>query len=134
MSKSICDIKPKTIEVEVLHPYTREGLGWFLQLRSGHDPEVKKVTTDYQNAKLRHRDLDSTVEQFEALKRKLLAKHVCGWRWSEDTDFVITEELQRPEYSEEVLAFMLETLPWFVDFLDAESGKIGRFYKGSDDG
>lgn len=123
------DIKPGTREVAITHPATGEDLGLVFILRSSHHPDVIKVERDWQNSRLRKRNIDITVEQFEAIKIKTLAAHVESWRW-DDPKLKLNGE--QPEYSVRACREMLRDHLWIREWLDRETGNASRFYEGSE--
>lgn len=126
----ISQIKPASREVRLEHPATLDEMGLIFLLRSPHDPEVKKAEREWQNAQLRKRSLDITIESFEAAKVKILTAHVEGWRWAEGTTDSIGGD--QPEFSREQCMKLIRENAWIRDFLDRETGNASRFYEGSD--
>lgn len=125
----ITQIKPTTREVPLLHPGTMEEMGLVFILRSPHHPEVRAVEREWQNAQLRRRNLDITVEQFEASRVKTLTAHVEGWYWVEGSTNTIGGE--QPDFTRAACSKLIRESAWVKDFLDGETNKTARFYEGS---
>lgn len=126
----IAQIKPHNRRVPLLHPGTLEELGLAFFLKSPHHPDVKAAEREWQNARLKKRNLDITVEAFEAARVKVLTAHVEGWEWDPETDTTLNGE--RPDFSRGACMKLIRENDWIREFLDQETGNATRFYEGSE--
>ena len=119
-------------EVELEHPGTEKGLGWFFSLRSLYSEEVRKADRDIQSKRLAQmsrgrKGQTITPEQIEDSTEKKILASVSGWKFEGDASF----NGEKPEFSASKLREIIRDPrhAWIREFLDREIGDLDSFFR-----
>lgn len=126
----ISSIKAHDREVELTHPATEEGLGWFFQLRSPYSKEMRDAEKEIQNQRLnamRRGKSNINADVLANHREKIILAGVSGWRFEGDASF----EGDTPEFSKAKLREIVRNPDhaWIRDFLDRELGSQEDFFE-----
>lgn len=128
-------LKPVDSEIELTHPVTGAGVGFFFQMRSPFSDEVKAAENKWLNTRLRKRKKNLTAESLDAQTEAKLDAAMTGWRYeilladaSEDDD-PFTIDGEQPEYSPLSLRKLIRKHAWVLQFLTEELEDYGNFFK-----
>lgn len=123
----ISSIEAVDREVELKHPKSDEGLGWFFSLRSPYSDEVKKAEREWMNKRLQKKRGQLTAESLEAAAEAKILAAVSGWRFEGDASF----NGEQPEFSKGKLREIIREpkYAWIREYLDNELGDFGSFFE-----
>lgn len=116
-----------TREVELKHPQSEEGLGWFFSLRSPYSDEVKRADREWMNKRLQKKRGQITAESLESAAEAKILAAVCDWRFEGEATF----QGETPDFSKTKLREIIRdsNFGWIREFLDGELGDYGSFFK-----
>lgn len=122
----ISTIIPDDREIEIKHPSTGEGVGFFVSLRPMHSDEIKKAERAIANRalKLRARGKTFTADEIEENVTSLMCIAVSGWRFEGDTTF----EGEQPKCTPENIRRIVSR-EWIREQIDQELGDVASFFQ-----
>lgn len=84
----ITSIESTNVDHRVLHPGNGRFVGWIVEIRSMHSPEVKKAMKSITGArsKLIAKGKNFSADEIEGNRVAVLSAAIAGWRWVVDED------------------------------------------------
>lgn len=123
----LLSIRPDSIEIEIVHPGTRQPLGLVLTCVSLEDERVKEIERTLKNKALRGGRNSVTAEKLDENTLLVLATTIKSWNWPES---LTLGDLSNPECNS-ANKKKLVSIPWIASQIDVALGDESAFFTKS---
>lgn len=123
----ISTLVPSERIIEIKHPVDEKNLGIRVKIISLNDEKMKQIRRRFINKRLEleKRGKSFRADDIENNELDLLVACITGWEWYGDD---IAFEGSKPEFNENNVKKVLNSLPWFKDQVSEAVGDDKAFF------